>query len=674
MKRKKSKKWILCFAGLWAIGLLMFGKAPKSEAAEKGMPSLTITAEPSAEMKQGIYTGDVWLSLAADCPGSGIKNIRYEVSAGGIVTQQADIYNFYTERPKTAPVIHHYDKRNVILVDKIKNDKPNVWTTVFLTDLSGNTVQRSIHLQMDASGPEISVAYEDFGAVHVSDDLTGVQGKRCAHIYVKERNFVPGKLQVSAVNEAGRAAAIGSWRAADMGNVRLDPVYELIVEFSEDGIWSLTVSGEDEAGLPSNGYQDRFLVDIRDPEIEIKYEDVGETMFPGDRTVQITMTERSPQSIRVWDGEEEISLSWSRSGDKTSGKITICEEGPHQLRVWARDRSGREVVVEKEAFIIDKTAPRIRLKGIKEGMVWTRDKALSFEAEILEDHLKTAEKTLTAINWKNGSLEKTEIPEAGWTSLWEDGCYELSVSAEDEAGNQTEEVCHFVINRKGTVCDADAYTKALAESGDVQQVTEDLHLYLWNTGYLKKVQVLVNGSPLLEGTGYKLQRRKEENDWEACEITVDARIFAAEGEYRVQLFADDAEKHAFDSELSGWELTFRVDRTAPRVTLLGLTDRGHYEEKEHEVLLSAEDPGGRIEKLTVSAAEEELLSITGEELWEKQKETGSISFTLSEGFYESVHILCTDQAGNLYEESFDRIAINVPWFRRLLYLLVKNVI
>lgn len=674
MKRKKSRKWIAWLVSLWGISLLILGNSPRAEAAEKAGNSLTITAEKSPEMRLGIYTGDVWLSLTADCPASGIKNIRYEVSTGGIVTQQADIYNFYTERPKTAPVIHHYNKRDVILVDKIKNDKPNVWTTVYLTDLSGNTMQKSISLNMDASGPEISVVYQDFGEVHVTDGLTGAQGKRCAHIYVKERNFSPNQMSIVAVNEAGQTAQIGSWRVAEIGGALSDPVYELPVTFSEEGIWTLTVSGEDEAGLASNIYQDRFLVDLKEPIIEMKYEDEGEVFLSKDRTVQITVTERYPGSIRVWDGDQELSVSWVRRGDQTRGKIIISEEGRHQLRVLARDRSDREVALERDAFIIDKTPPEIRLKGLTEDLIWTKEEDLSFEVEILEEYLKTSTKRLTGTNWKDGSIEKIEIPEAKWQELSQDGCYELFVSAEDEAGNHTEILLHFVINREGTVCDADAYTKGLAEKGFVQQVTEDLHLYLWNTGHLKRLRILVNGSPLQEGTGYKLQKRKEEKDWEQCEIILDARIFAAEGQYRVQIFADDAQEHAFDSELAGWGLSFQVDRTAPMITLLGLADRGHYEEAPHEVLLSAEDPGGKIERLMVFAGEEELLSMDGEELWEKQKEDGRLSFTLDEGFYDTIRIVCTDLAGNCYEECFGQVAINVPWFKRLLYLLVKNVI
>lgn len=192
----------------------------------------------------------------------------------------------------------------------------------------------------------------------------------------------------------------------------------------------------------------------------------------------------------------------------------------------------------------------------------------------------------------------------------------------------------------------------------VHDVENDVVIVEINADPLKKRSVTLNGKELTEGVDYTVTEEGGNGAWMKYTYTLSKDLFAEEGEYTVVVFSKDkADNDAF-SDVKEATVSFVVDRTAPIVTVSGITTDGRYQTTSQLVTLIPTDDGGALSSLIVNLVDEdgkvlqELINLSGDALTEAlEANEGKITFELSEGLYQNVQIICTDCAGSETEES-----------------------
>ena len=228
---------------------------------------------------------------------------------------------------------------------------------------------------------------------------------------------------------------------------------------TENGEWVFSLEQRDRAGnllanSEKNGF--RYRIDDRPPDIKL----TGETGVAGKRIFRKNCT-FSAEEIRDeesgLDTVEYCILSLENKGKKQSyatyapgSAICVDQEGTWQVRFRLRDRVGNERKLHSAAVVIDRTDPRISVRGLEEGKSYQKEER--FQAVVEDKHL-FSEKTVCEVKNQQGKTVLTpgqETAENKQTLSYDfstgrlaDGNYTLCVQAEDQAGNQVKKTVPF---------------------------------------------------------------------------------------------------------------------------------------------------------------------------------------------------------------------------------------
>lgn len=205
----------------------------------------------------------------------------------------------------------------------------------------------------------------------------------------------------------------------------------------------------------------------------------------------------------------------------------ITAEGSYILLATATDAAGN-TSSSTINFVIDKTAPVVTITAVTDAGMY----AATVTPVITVQDASLASQLLTL----NGQ------PYVSGTAVSSEGVYVLTVKATDVAGNVTERTLSFTLDLTapvvlvGGVTEAAQYAVAVAP---VITITE---------AHLKQKTVTLNGQPYVSGTS-----------------------ITAEGSYTLQATAEDTAGNVTTRSVS-----FKLDMTAPVVTITGVADGIHY--------------------------------------------------------------------------------------------------
>lgn len=651
---------------------------------ESGGKALILTPIYKEEPENGFGRDDIAVGIAAKCPESGIWNINYTLTADGVVTQHADIYQYYENDPRTPSVIREYVSERAILVDKDQNNSKNISVMVTVTDQNGFAYSEALALAIDSTSPEVRISYEDTAEAVEHDGMTYFAGGRTANIFIREQNFAPDRMKVEV--EGGTA---GEWEAASEENL-----HYMVITFEKEGPCSLKVTGKDLAGndispiVTTAAAPYSFVIDRTAPVISIRFDEAEEGLkgyFRGSRTALVTINEENPFESLFFQGDTPLETAKLVAGSETRQqyRITFAEDGVYELKVRCTDAAGNTKEEKAEPFVIDTKAPEIRLQGISEGIAYASEKPLKLEASASDDAMQSFSAALVGEFFRDGRFFEENLLEVRpdlctldgnqlqVSELPEDGVYRLTLTAADKAGNQTVEACMFTVNRKGMVFEPSDASRRLLGQFYVQQVSEPVEIFVYDPDPIGELEVRLNNQVLEQHEDYE-QTAKEQGKnghWNRHLVSFPQSLFEEEGEYRLLLLAEDEAGHVSDNELSGRSILFTVDRTAPLISAVGLKSGGRYYAENHEAVVSASDFGGKVSFLQVDLVDEketvlkELLKVSGEEA------EGEHRILLPEGLHQNVRVICKDSAfdeegeGNVTKEIFADISVSQKGLR-----------
>lgn len=694
-------------------GIIVDDRAPTIESVK---PEITITPEPS----NGIYNSDVAVSVSVVDPAvgeadayAGIKEIRYEIFNMGSLTQSGTLYSFGIIDPMFGQLCRKWDKDDAIIVDKDLNNSNDVKIVVYASDNAGNENSAECNIKIDITAPEVEISYDNNEYTIGADGKTYFSADRTATIVVTERNFDPTGFKFPLVNaDGGPVPTVGKWTTVKGGDNGDDTKHTAHVVFNGDGDYTFAPHFfADTAGNICARYNylsaasTEFVVDKTAPVVKIEYDNnkaLNVNYYNKKRVATITITEHNftPDGVDITAYGATIG-EWKSNGDTHTLTITYDKDGFYEFDLEYVDKAGNKINdIEKQTFCVDTTAPTVSISGIVDDSANSTDGNIGFEITVADDNNDIFVPTLTMI----GSDGKEKVINVGKetevgndrkyvvTNIESDGIYRITCKATDKAGNafskvtfqnpngsrydkdltESDVLLTFSVNRNGSAFALDKNTTNAVKNKYVKQITHDVVITETNVDQLKTYTVTLNNKDLVVDVDYTvIEDVSSDGQWKKYAYMIKKALFEAEGEYNIVVKSTDkSDKEAF-SDVKGLDVKFVVDRTAPVVTISGITEGGRYQTNKQLVTLIPVDGGGELNTLVVSLVDndgkviEDLVSFAGESLISAlEANEGMITFEISEGLYQNVRIVCTDRStgddgqSNVYDVTIKNISVS----------------
>lgn len=667
---------------------------------------------------------------------SGLSEVRYEVHNMGTLTQNGTLYTYTGTAHSQDDLLQVWDNANAIVIDSARNNSNNVVVTVYAVDNAGNKGSGQAELRIDVTPPQISVSYDNNnGDTAFADAASGAyfNAPRTATIVVTERNFEPAAVALSLTNSEGSVPALSAWRTEGGTGNGDNTRHIATLTYTADGIYNFDLSCTDRAGNQSEAVNydglspQRFTIDRTAPVIDVRYDPndsqaANGRYFNRVRTATITVTERNFETSRLnlnliaTDHGTDVPVptlsAWSSTGDVHVATIVYEKDADYTFDLDYRDMAGNPAEnYPGDSFVVDQTPPTVELKGIENESANSERGDIGFSISATDTNLDDFTPVLTGVFYEDETfvtrtIELGEPVADGDTltytvqNLPDDGVYYVTCVAEDKAANSYQNytlyrdgspytvaagadhrIIEFSVNRKGSAYALDESTQALVDHYYVQHVREDVTLIEINTDEIAEHTVTLNGKTLTEGTDYTVTGEQGDGGWYRYVYKVNPALFEEEGAYNVVVSSVDKAGNNTYSDVKGVSVKFVVDRTAPVVTVSGMETDGRYRTDLQTVTLVPTDDGGALRSLTALLVDEdgvvlkELISLEGEALEQAlEAGEGKLTFTLSEGLYQNVRIICDDWADYTGEENilYDQTFANVSVSTSVLSLFWAN--
>ncbi len=708
-------------------GIIVDDSLPDVESVK---PEITITPDPS----DGIYNSDVTVGVSVIDPKagdtqaySGLKDIRYEVYNMGEKTQEGVLFRFDITDPLHGELKQNWKKNDAIVVDKTLNNSNDVKIVVYATDNSDNAGKGECSIKIDTTAPEIDVTYNNNRGDSTFADGVYFDADRTAQIVVTERNFDPERVDLTITNTDGYIPNISGWTKVDGVGNGDDTKHMAVVVFDRDGDYTFDISMTDMADNASDAvdYADSiaptaFTVDKTVPQVNIAYDNnnvLNGNYYNAHRVATVTITEhnfdasRFVASVKVTDYSGEIKIpelgEWTNNGDVHTATISYSEDAVYVFDFEYADKAGNKSAdIEEQTFCIDTTAPVLAIEQIVDESANNSEGNIGFVVIATDVNFDVYTPVLTAMVKKDNAFseEKLEIGEFTdvengkmftVTNIADDGIYRINCTVVDKAGNAytqvvlqdaegvsyaadrsgDEPLVTFSVNRNGSTYEVDEDTKKLVDRYYVQNVPNDIVIVEINADALKEFAVTLNGKELESGTDYTVTEDGGSGSWMKYTYTVNKELFANEGEYKLVVSSKDAADNDAFSDVKDATVTFVVDRTAPVVTISGVSAGGRYQTDKQEVTLIPADDGGSLRSVVVNLIDDDgkvtkqLLNLEEEALEEVlDNNDGKITFEIGEGLYQNIQIVCTDYSvgddenTNVYSETLNNISVSPSSF------------
>lgn len=279
--------------------------------------------------------------------------------------------------------------------------------TLYVTDNCGNTntyvlseniagEDKNCTIIIGRANPEIAVKYDNNNGAS-NGSATYYSKARKAEITVSTADFSEDNTFV-IVSKDGKTTRK---TFKDLGYTYKEQggqsYYTAKYDFTADGVYTISVTAEDEIGNTAENFSESFVIDKTAPTIKVQFDNNNarnSKYFGRDRTATITITERNFEADKVtFTGEGySKSVKWKNSGDTHTAEIKFSDEKNYTFGVSCKDlaeNSSRDITSGQKAvsdFVIDKTAPTgtISINGVSDwsgffgGITFSRfsDKAL----------------------------------------------------------------------------------------------------------------------------------------------------------------------------------------------------------------------------------------------------------------------------------------------------------
>ena len=265
-------------------------------------------------------------------------------------------------------------------------------------------------------------------------------------VKVREHHFDPNAIDVSVIKNNGNPTKQNDLKWKSEGDTHTTEI-----EFKEEGVYHLMISGNDKAGNELKTDESGFFeIDKTKPVFSLNWGSNNDNnVYATKRSGQVTVTERNLDKVVLKcqknGSTEEVTLKSNNSeNDSHSFDFELGEGDYSSFTISGKDRAGNEEETKPEInpFSVDATAPVAEIKNIDDfadGKLYKEGQTITisvtehnFDSNAIDVSVIKNNENPTKQNndWKSeGDTHTTSI------QFEKDGVYQLNISGKDKAGH-----------------------------------------------------------------------------------------------------------------------------------------------------------------------------------------------------------------------------------------------
>ncbi len=613
-----------------------------------------------------LYRGDGDIALRVFDTYAGIHDVKWQLLCNGAVIESG-LVKIGRDGVVTGDKEWESESREENLLKEIGCHIPidiegnSLNLNVEMTNQVGYHESETIQFSVDKTAPIVTmemVTETGLGIYYETDCKVKVS--------VKDKNFDPDLV---TVNGAEDAVWIDDWN--DEG----DDCYVRNLVFRNEGPYLLSATAVDRAGNKSETFDmEKFVIDKNAPVTTVVLEGSdsrNECYYNVPVTAVITVSEKnfSAELYQVTLIENQVASlvagDWKFENGLYVMRIPFSKDGRYSLMVSGEDEAGNKSEdADIPLFIIDTESPGINVDGIENMSAYNGDieariilsdenydkKTLQIELEGARRGVQELEYTL--YDTAEGQMIILNNPEK---ERQNDDLYTLNVCVSDKAGNKSENIIQYSVNRFGSVYTLGDDTVRI--NGSFINDCPSICITETNVNRIEhdtaEIILSRDGTPaaLKENRDYTVSEISDENGWKQYKYILDDKLFKRDGVYTVALYTIDAAGNRNGTLLHGneEELRFGIDRTSPVIQLLNINSHGTYNDSSRLTAVMVRD------NLKLS----DVSIYLNDEVVEYTLDGDIYSFYIKEDeTTQRLRIIAYDEAGNECAKEVDDIMIS----------------
>lgn len=585
-------------------------------------PQAKVTVATSAITARGpnnqpLYNEKVTVKFSVTDPNkwkssSGLKYVKYSITVDGDTKVNKNELKSWKVAEKRK--IGENDKLVYTFTDTlpVSYESNRIKVILYTEDNAGNKSEASTYFGIDTQGPQIVVTYNNNSA----QNEKYFKENRTATVTVTERNLGENSNKIKIKTQV---TVPGSWNysagGASSGN---SDKWVKKLKYNKDGDYTLSISGTDALGNPASvSYQGtapkKFTIDKTAPVITVTFDNNNVRngkYYNANRTATVKIKEHN---FRASDVKAPVKATgprngrisapsisgFSSNGDTRRATIPFTKEGSFSFDVKYTDLAGNPAkVVKISEFVIDKTAPVVRIENVVNGGIYGG--TVAPRAIFDDDTFNRSDSTFRFTGVRK--VDRSELvpsfsPNGEYGGSYvlndfpyvkvNDDVYTAYATSTDMAGNTTTVSVTFSVNRFGSAYDynKDKATEDLVAKNTGRYYTNvktPLQLREFNVNHIKSYELTLNrgGSSvkLEEGKDYTVVKTEGDQGVQYVYKIKDS-IITDEGKYEIVARSEDeagninsnaAIRAGEDEEDNNSEvpLRFVYDTTAPTVSFV----------------------------------------------------------------------------------------------------------
>ncbi len=595
-----------------------------------------------------LYSSDQKVSFIVKDSHAGIREIKWYVrTSQGIVMGSDTVSDFSSDITDGWKISR---KRDVITEAEkeitVGENENNIEIGLCFSDNAGfETPWEVKYISIDKTKPEIvSFSFDDN-----SDDKIFNKNRK-AVITVRERNIsTDNVLDIAISNQLNKTAVpytVSDWELISAKSNRDEEnLYRMTISFNADAEYKFSLNVRDLTGKTADKpVKADFTIDKTAPVIEVSYDNnnaVNKVYYNADRKATIKITEHNFRSDDVKYtltafAEDNITkikenqiipqkLKWTQNPnnkDEWTAQINFNKEGKFALSISCADKAGNSKSFNSGTFYIDKTAPKIE-QTFTNGKSRFATNKLIVPKVTVSDYNPDSEKYQVIINkidmdgntdknfdctssdYTPVSAKKPAVYEFVYNIFAElaksDGIYDISIFAEDMAGNKTAvENLNLSINRKGStfeLINEEAKDAVEKYNNDRMPQQERVDVEIKEINVSKRVGDSVitvtrdnKKARILTEDDYTIEEGKSgenDNGWYETTYKINKSNFEDDGVYIITIETNDETGNTNSNSKS--TVQFSVDSTPPEVVISGVRDNANLKEDEVNLRITFSD-------------------------------------------------------------------------------------
>lgn len=582
---------------------------------------------------------------------SGLSKVTYTLGYEDVTTkEEKQIYYFEIENPIWKQIAKSIGfATNEIVINAEENESNEAYITVNAIDKAKNESTITMEYKIDVTVPIIDVTFDKAPDEHGNY----FNQSRTATIEITEKNFDPSRVKVTILKdekEIGELAPdTSAWKDSADGLV-----HTASIVFAEDGDYSFTVECTDRADNEAEIVEvEEFTIDKTAPEVTVTYDNEEpwkENFYNTVRTATVTITEHNFDEDKfIADITPAVAVGSFKSHEDThTATIVFAEDEHYDFTLNCEDKAGNAMTAyEAEDFVIDTTAPEVRITGVEDLSANAGDIAPVIYASDKNFDEEGMSITLTNSKGSQISVEKVVTAEEEGTSYTltnvnaqPDEIYTLTAEITDMAGNVSNVSYRFSLNRNGSTYDLSDMITLVEQVYTRYAEMEDLQVLEMNVDSIEEFGVYVSKNGVLQTNSMEgaLPKNLEENtvyyrtDMEGNAetgyryyYTLYKENFEAEGVYDIMFYSKDRAGNEVNNTLTekGADITFVVDNSAPKALIEGIETDAFYAEDSKDVNVTVND-NFKLEEAFFYLTDEDGKTIQTYDYMELAKEAGDV--------------------------------------------------